>query len=52
MIKKGGLMSIWKSGGMVYKRYAAETQNTANIISKVCVNLVLKKFKFISPPIM
>ena len=25
-----------KSGGFVYKRYAAETQNTVNIISNVC----------------
>jgi len=45
-------MSKRKSGGFVYKRYAAETQNTVNIISNVCVSLVFKKFKFISSPIM
>ena len=43
MIKWGGLMSRSKSGGFVYKRYAAETQNTVNIISNACVNLVLQK---------
>jgi len=43
MIKYGGLMSRRKFGGFVYKRYAAETQNTVNIISNVCVNLVLQK---------
>jgi len=32
-----------KSGGFVYKRYAATTQNTVNIISNVCVYLVLQK---------
>jgi len=32
-----------KSSGFVYKRYAAETQNTVNIIRNVCVNLVLQK---------
>jgi len=32
-----------KSGGFVYKRYAAKTQNTVNIISNVCVNLVFQK---------
>ena len=32
-----------KSGGFVYKRYVPETQNTVNIISNVCVNLVLPK---------
>jgi len=31
-----------KSGRFVYMRYAAETQNTVNIISNVCVNLVLQ----------
>jgi len=36
-------MGRTKSGGFVYKRYAAETQNTVNIISNVCVNLVLQK---------
>jgi len=41
-----------KSGGLVYKRYAAKTQNSVNITSNVCVNLVLQKIKFISPPIM
>ena len=43
MIKQGGLMGRRKSGGFVCKRYAAETQNTVNIISNVCVNLVLQK---------
>jgi len=46
------VMGRIKSGGFVYKRYAAKTQNTVNIISNVCVNLVLQNFKFISPPIM
>jgi len=32
-----------KSGGFVYKRYAAEIQSTVNIISNVCVNLVFQK---------
>jgi len=32
-----------KSGGFVCKRYAAKTQNTVNIISNVCFNLVLQK---------
>jgi len=35
-----------KSGGFVYNRYAAKTQNIVNIISNVCVNLVLQKIKF------
>jgi len=43
MIKYGGLMSRRKSGGFVYKRYAAETQNTVNIISNECASLVLQK---------
>jgi len=34
-------MSSRKSGGFVYKRYEAETQNTVDIISNVCVNLEL-----------
>jgi len=38
-------MGTRKSDGFVYERYAAETQNTVNIISNVCVNLVLQKIK-------
>jgi len=34
-----------KSGGFVYKRYAAKTQNSVNIISNVCGNLVLQKIE-------
>ena len=36
-------MSRRKSGGFVNKGYAAETQNTVNILSNVYVNLVLQK---------
>ena len=31
-----------KSGGFVYKRYAAKTENIVNIISNVCVNFVFQ----------
>ena len=41
-----------ESGEFVYKRYAAKTQNTVNLISNVCVIWYFKKFKFILPPIM
>jgi len=34
-----------KSDGFVYKRYAATTQNTVNIISNVCVNSVFQKIQ-------
>jgi len=35
-------MGRGKSDGFVYRKYAAETQNTINLIRNVCINLVFQ----------